>query len=180
MVGIYKIEIYNNRTHYFLTVKRNLTVLRGDSGRGKTELVRLIEEYEANGNSSGITLKCDKRCTVLTNVDWEMRLLSLGQTIIFIDETASFLRSKRFAELVRGSDNYFVIITRDDMNMLPYSVEEIYGLKNASDSSKYRMYKKVFNEMYKLYNLSDIMEHVYPDQVITEDSMLLSHSSISY
>lgn len=170
MVGIYDIEVYNNKIHYYLTVKRNLTVVRGDSASGKTELVRLISEHEANGNSSGITLKCDKKCTVLTNVDWEMRLALLSQAIIFIDETASFLRTKSFAEHVRGSDNYFVIITRDDLDMLPYSVEEIYGLKNVSDSSKYKAYKKVYNEMYKLYNLSNINENVAPDQVITEDT----------
>ena len=69
MIGIYDIEVYNNKIHYYLTVKRNLTLVRGDSASGKTELVRLVGEYEANGNSSGITLKCDKRCTVLTNVD---------------------------------------------------------------------------------------------------------------
>lgn len=158
MVGLFKIEVYNNKVHYFLTIKRNLTVLRGDSASGKTVLIRLISEYEAYGNSSGITLKCDKKCTVLTNVDWEIRIPALSQTVVFIDETAGFLKSKRFAELVRGSDNYFVIITRDDLDMLPYSVEDIYGLKNVSDTAKYKTYEKVYNEMYKLYNLTDISE----------------------
>ena len=70
MVGKYDIEVYNNKAHYFLTVKRNITILQGDSASGKTELIRLISEHEANGNSSGITVKCEKKCTVLTNVDW--------------------------------------------------------------------------------------------------------------
>ena len=94
MVGKYDIEVYNNKVHYFLTIKRNITILQGDSASGKTELIRLISEYEANGNSSGITVKCDKKCTVLTNVDWELRLSSLRQRIVFIDETASFLKDK--------------------------------------------------------------------------------------
>lgn len=170
MVGKYDIEVYNNKAHYFLTVKRNITILQGDSASGKTELIRLIGDYEANGNSSGITIKCEKKCTVLTNVDWELRLTSLSQSIIFIDETASFLKGKKFAEMVRGSDNYFVIVSRDDLALLPYSVEEIYGLKNASDSSKYKAYKKVYNEMYKLYNLTDVSEKVNPGLVIIEDS----------
>ncbi len=170
MVGKYDIEVYNNKAHYFLTVKRNITILQGDSPSGKTELIRLIGDYEANGNSSGITIKCEKKCTVLTNIDWELRLTSLSQSIIFIDETASFLKGKKFAEMVRGSDNYFVIVSRDDLALLPYSVEEIYGLKNASDSSKYKAYKKVYNEMYKLYNLTDVSEKVNPELVITEDS----------
>lgn len=170
MVGKYDIEVYNNKAHYFLTVKRNITVLQGDSASGKTELIRLIGEYEANGNSSGITVKCEKKCTVLTNVDWELRLYSLSQSIIFIDDTAAFLKEKRFAEMVRGSDNYFVIVSRDDLALLPYSVEEIYGLRDVSDSSKYKAYKKVYYEMYKLYNLTDVSSKVDPGLVITEDS----------
>ena len=137
MVGKYDIEVYNNKAHYFLTIKRNITILQGDSASGKSELIRLIGEYEANGNSSGITVKCDKKCTVLTNVDWELRLSSLKQSIIFIDETAAFLKDKKFAEMVRGADNFFVIVSRDNLVQLPYSVEEIYGLRNVSDSSKY-------------------------------------------
>ena len=169
MVGKYDIEIYNNRVHYFLTIKRNITIVKGDSATGKTELIRLVSEYEANGNSSGITLKCEKNCTVLTNVAWELRLSAISQSIIFIDETAGFIKTKRFAELVRNSDNYFVIVTRDDLSQLPYSVEEIYGLKNTAGSSKYKTYKKVYNEMYKLYNL-DSLSTIVPELVITEDS----------
>lgn len=169
MVGKYDIEIYNNKVHYFLTIKRNITILKGNSATGKTELIRLISEYEANGNSSGISLKCDKKCSVLTNIAWELRLSSMSQTIIFIDETADFIKTKRFAELVKGSDNYFVIVTRDDLSQLPYSIDEIYGLTNVSSTSKYKAYKKVYNEMYKLYNLNPI-QRVNPELVITEDS----------
>ncbi|SFH53029.1 hypothetical protein SAMN04487830_10184 [Pseudobutyrivibrio sp. OR37] len=169
MVGKYDIEIYNNKVHYFLEVNRNITILKGNSATGKTELIRLVSEYEANGASSGISLKCEKKCSVLTNVAWELRLSALSQTIVFIDETADFIKTKRFAELVRGSDNYFVIVTRDDLSQLPYSVDEIYGLVNVSSTSKYKAYKKVYNEMYRLYNLNPI-QNVNPELVITEDS----------
>ena len=128
MVGKYEIEVYNNKVHYFLTIKRNITILQGDSATGKTELIRLIQEHETNGTSSGITLICDVKCTVLTAVDWELRLSSMNSQIVFIDETAGFLRSQRFAELVKGSDNYFVIVSRDALSQLPYSVDEIYDL----------------------------------------------------
>ena len=169
MVGEYKIEIYNNRVHYFLTVRRNITILQGNSATGKTELIRLIQEYEANQASSGITIKCDAKCTVLTSIDWELRLSKLVNRIVFIDETANFLKSKEFASMVRGSDNYFVIVTRDDLGQLPYSIDEIYGLRNASDSSKYKSFKKVYNETYRLYNLK-MSGDFSPDVVITEDS----------
>lgn len=169
MTGKYNIEVYNNRVHYFLTVKRNITILQGNSATGKTELLRLISDHETNGVSSGITLLCDKRCTVLTPVDWELRLSGLESSIVFIDETAGFIKSKRFAELVKGSDNYFVIVTRDDLSQLPYSIEEIYGLKNVSDNQKYKSYKRIYNEMYKLYDFN-ISKEFEPDTVLTEDS----------
>ena len=78
MTGKYEIEIYNNRVHYFLTVKRNITILEGDSATGKSELLRLIESYEENGASSGITMKSSVRCTVLNNIDWVLRLEALS------------------------------------------------------------------------------------------------------
>lgn len=169
MIGKYEIEVYNNRVHYFLTIKRNITILQGNSATGKTELIRLIQEHEANGNSSGITLICETKCTVLTPVDWELRLSSMNGLIVFIDETAGFIRSQRFAELVKGSDNYFVIISRDALSQLPYSVEEIYGLRNVSGTQKYKTYKRVYNEMYKLYHF-DIQKGKEPETVVTEDS----------
>ena len=169
MIGKYDIELYNNKVHYFLTIKRNITMLQGNSATGKTELIRLIGDYEANGVSSGITMICDVKCTVLTSIDWELRLSRLKQHIVFIDETVSFLKTKRFAELVNGSDNYFVIVTRDELSQLPYSVEEIYGLRNVSDNQKYKNYKRVYNEMYKLYNF-DVTEDYEPEIVISEDS----------
>ena len=136
---------------------------------GKTELIRLISDLEENGTSSGITMKCDVKCTVLTAVDWELRLSSMNNQIVFIDETAVFLRSQRFAELVKGSDNYFVIVSRDALSQLTYSVEEIYGLRNVSDTQKYKTYKRIYNEMYKLYHL-DPQRTREPEVVITEDS----------
>lgn len=77
----------------------------------------------------------------------------MNSQIVFIDETAVFLRSQRFAELVKGSDNYFVIVSQDALSQLPYSVDEIYGLRNVSDTQKYKIYKRIYNEMFKLYHL---------------------------
>lgn len=169
MLGRYEIEIYNKRVHYFLIIKRNITILQGHSATGKTEFIRLISDYEQNGASSGVTVKCNAACTVLTAVDWEHRLGRLRQHIVFIDETASFLRTKKFAEMVRGSDNYFVIVSRDALEQLPYSIEEIYGLRNAAGTSKYKTFKKVYNEMYHLYNL-ELTSGTKPEAVLTEDS----------
>ena len=150
MTGKYDIELYNATVHYFLTVKRNITVLQGNSASGKSELVRLLTDFGRSGESSGITLICEKPCTVLTAEDWELRLAHMSGRIIFIDEGSSFVKTEEFARAIMGSDNYFVIINRDSLYELPYSIHEIYGLREA-DHSRYKNAEQVYNEMYQLY-----------------------------
>ena len=140
-----------------------------NSATGKTELLRMISDYENNGISSGITQICEKRCVVMENASWKERLATLQQCIIFIDEGAPFLRSKEFTRMVKGSDNYFVLVTRDSLEHLPYSIEEIYGMRQERDSQKYQNAKRIYNETYQLYNLQ-AKEDIQPDLVITEDS----------
>ena len=122
MNGKYEIQIYNNKVHYHLTIKRNITIFQGDSASGKSEMIRLLTAYNNRHESSGVTLISEKICTVLTEEDWEMRLSGYHDRIIFIDEGNSFVRSKRFAGYVKQSDNYFIIIYRDSLHELPYSI----------------------------------------------------------
>lgn len=152
-----------------MTVRRNITVLRGDSATGKSELIRLLTIQNSNPRSSGITLICDRPCMVLNEGNWELLLGSFTERIFFIDEGNAFLRTKEFADAVRGADNYFVIVSRESLPQLPYSVDEIYGLREGKDSGRYREPKRVYNEMYRIYG--DIQTKVrQPEIVITEDS----------
>lgn len=169
MKGKYEIELYNNKVHYHLTVKRNITVLQGDSASGKSEMIRLLTSYNSRRESSGVTLICQKTCTVLTDEDWEMRLSGYHDRIIFIDEGNAFLRSKKFASYVKNADNYFVIIYRDCLYELPYSIEEIYGFRESRDSQKYHNPKRVYNEQFQLYTATPKVD-IHPDKVIVEDS----------
>jgi len=169
MKGKYNIEIYNNKVHYSLTVKRNITIFQGDSASGKSELIRLLTAFNNSRASSGVTLICEKTCTVLTEEDWEIRLLGYHDRIIFIDEGNSFLCSKQFAAHVKKSDNYFVIIYRDSLYELPYSIEEIYGLRVSRNTQKYRLPKRIYNEQFQLYPESR-GKNIRPDKVVVEDS----------
>lgn len=166
MKGRYHIEIYNSVIHYFLDIERNITVLKGNTATGKSELIRLITEYNQSGTSSGITLLSEKKCSVLTNEDWQIRLKAMHDRIIFIDEGNSFMKTKEFASSVKGSDNYFVLICRDDLYDLPYSINAIYGLR---ESSRYVNARKVYNELYAIYPDNNTKE-ITIDSVITEDS----------
>lgn len=168
MKGKYRIELYNSIVHYFLTVERNITILQGSSATGKSELVRLLTEYNQSRESSGITLICDKKCSVLTSDDWESRLKSMKDRIIFIDEGNSFVQTKEFARAIDGSDNYFVIIYRDSLYELPYSIREVYGLRELS-ASKYKKAEQIYNEMFQLYPSFSGVD-ISVSRILTEDS----------
>lgn len=169
MVGKYKIEVSNNRVTFFLEVKRNITIIQGDSGTGKTTLIRLLSDYNRLGTSSGVSVKCDKECVALIPTDWEHYIETSHDKIIFLDENNSFIHSKDFAEAVSHSDNYFVLIVRDSLPQLSYSIEEIYGMRENRDSQKYINAKHVYNETYKLYNIEN-NQKIHPVFVLTEDS----------
>lgn len=169
MVGRYEIEVYNNRVHFYLEVKRNITIIQGDSATGKTTLIGLIADHDRLGSGSGVTVKSEKPCTALNTQDWKHFIESRKQHIIFVDENMPMLRSNEFAEVVASSDNYFVIIYRDSLPKLAYSIEEIFGMREDRNSQKYIKPKRVYNTLFHIYSLDEGSISA-PDIVITEDS----------
>ncbi len=167
MKGKYTITVENKRIHYEFEIKRNITILKGNSATGKTTLVELIEENFENGTSTGVFVKCEKDCVVLSGRRWEHQLKDIKDSIVFIDEWNPFLTSKDFAAAIQNTDNYYVIVTRLSLSTLPYSVDEVYGIR---ERGKYRGLKKTYNEMYRIYGNHNYDENIVPDRVITEDS----------
>ncbi|MBR3306786.1 MAG: translation initiation factor 2 [Lachnospiraceae bacterium] len=166
MRGRYRVSVQNKKIIYEFELVRNITVIRGDSASGKTTLIDMLSQYEQNGDSSGISLKCEKRCVVLTAVRWKENLDSIHESIVFIDENSRFITSDDFARAVKTSDCYFVIVTRDNLYNLPYSVDEIYGIR---ESGKYAGLKKCYNEFYRIYSGATMADSL-PECVLTEDS----------
>lgn len=168
MKGKHTVIVKNSRLQYKFTVERNITILRGDTATGKTTLIDMIAAFQSNGADSGITIKSDKSCTVLTGVRWEENLSLIHDSIVFIDEGDRFVLTEAFASAAKASDNYFVIATRSSLFNLPYSVQEIYGIKNTS-GNRYQGTKRLYSEFYPL-NDTSISEIQRPDLVIVEDS----------
>ena len=52
MKGTHHVVIQNKRIHYEFDLRRNITVLRGDSAIGKTTMVEMIQEYMDQGQES--------------------------------------------------------------------------------------------------------------------------------
>ena len=101
MKGSYRITVSNAKVRYDFTIRRNITIIKGDSATGKTTLVEMIREYDESGEDSGVTLQCEKNCRVLAGKDWKLLLSAMHETIVFIDEENVFLPTKDFAEAVR-------------------------------------------------------------------------------
>lgn len=167
MKGSHRIIVESRKVKYDFTVKRNITILTGDSGSGKTVLIELIREYRKFGSDSGVLVSCDRECRTIDDENWERQISEIADSIIFIDEGNRFLTSKRFAELVQKSDNYFVIATREKLPMLPYSVNEIYGFRK---SGKFHEERQTYNEIYHLYGEISEQNMIRPKCVLTEDS----------
>lgn len=167
MKGTYQIEVRNRRVVFTLEIQRNITVIRGDSATGKTTLIEMIQNYERYGNQSGITIQSKKPCRVLTDPDWEDRLSKIHDSIVFLDEGNRFITSETFARAIMGTDNYYVLITRENLYQLPYSVNSVLKLKTTASR-----FKTTYVQSYPHYKyLDDPSERLkHADKILTEDS----------
>ena len=167
MIGKYEIVVENAYIKYEFSVCRNITIVRGDSATGKTTLVEMIRAYNEE-DDTGIEIHCEKPLSVVYGRDWKGQLERSSGHILFIDEQNRFVRSVEFAEMLKKSDNYFVIVTREKVSTLPYSVTEIYGIRTRG---KYAglVGEYTANEFYRIYGEMPSLEFA-PDIIITEDS----------
>ena len=166
MRGKHRVIVQNNRLHYEFEIKRNITIIRGDSATGKTTLINMLRQAENLGNSSGIEVSCDVPCRILEGSNWKLILEHTENSIFFIDEENVFVHTVEFASCVKDSGSYFVLITRENLYGLPYSVEEIYGIHPAG---KYQNTRKIYQQMYQIYSKFQNLP-VHPDKIIVEDS----------
>ena len=157
-------NIKNNRINFKFQIERNVTIISGDSGTGKTKLFNMVRNYELYGKKdSGITLNCKKNCiTLVDKEDWFGKLNLTKDSIVFIDEASEFLRTQEFAKAIQESDNYYVIITREALPQIPYSIDSIKEIiKNGATPELKKIYSNI--------SLKDITKYKY-DVLITEDS----------
>lgn len=166
MKGIHKVVVGTKYLKYEFELRRNLTIIRGDSATGKTTLVDMIRTHMNDGESGPVTLNCDKGCYVVEGNLWKGQLDNIQDSIVFIDEGNEFVKTKDFARAIQQTDNYYVIVTREGLPALPYSVEEVYGIRT---SGKYGSLKQSYHSFYRIYPDSTT-EKIKPEKILTEDS----------
>ena len=167
MKGSYHIIVQNNRIKFEFDIRRNITIIRGDSATGKTTLMELIETYDRLGEESGIAISCSRKCKTLNNSNWEDVISNNSEAIIFIDEDTKVIKTQDFAKKIKSSDNYYVIITRENLPNLPYSVQEIYGIHTTG---KYADVRQTYNSFYRLYQVDTEIKNRKAELMIVEDS----------
>ena len=164
MIGKYDIEVVTRKVDYQLTVERNITILSGNSATGKSTLYRAIKQFENDGRASGIKLTCDRPCVILEGKNWENDLKEIKQSIVFVDEGAKFINTEEFATAIKKSDNYYVLITRQDLGNLPYSIHEIY------EQDTNRIGNRMFCKQQQIYKSNNIAQNAIISKIVTEDS----------
>ena len=162
MKGKISFYIKNRQIAFKFDLERNITIITGDSGTGKTKLVNMVKNYSREGKASGITLKCDKPCIVLDDNNWDIILERTNNSIVFVEESTNFLNKHDFARAILNTDNYYVFVTREPLPEIPYSIDAIKKIiKNDRRPKIEKLYNKV--------SVKDISSFPY-DLIIVEDS----------
>ncbi len=109
MKGKHRIVVSTKRQKYEFELRRNLTILRGDSATGKTTLIEMIQDHENDPLGSPVELISDKKCYVLEGALWKEQLAGITDSIVFIDEGNTFVKAEEFAGVIQNTDNYYVM-----------------------------------------------------------------------
>jgi hypothetical protein len=172
MKGKYSIKISNKRVEYNFTVERNITILRGFSATGKTEMINMVAQYDEQGVTSGVKIISDRACKVLrgSKSDIGTMIKDNAGCIFFMDENlTAYMKTNEFAEFVRNADAYFILVTRDDLPNLPYSVKAIKYMHSISNINSLHE-EKYYNRLYDNYADKNGNETLKADIVVTEDT----------
>lgn len=171
MRGKHAIVVQNRNIRFSFELERNISIIRGNSATGKTTLISMISDFHSQGAASGVQLYSDKKCVVLSSQnanEWQNSLKYIEDSIVFIDEGECYTSSKEFAEAIKATDNYYVIVTRNNLYDIPYSIDAIFEIKT---SGKYGKLKRTYNSFKKMYGSRSQNGYVYKDNdiVLVED-----------
>lgn len=154
-----RIKVSTPKYQYDFEIKRKVTVIRGDSGTGKTLLVDTIN----NLNEDVVQVQSEKRLiaapySLPTNISsW---VASYPDSIVIVDENTKSGKSLEFLQAVLNAGCWLILITRGLRKRgIHYSVNEVYELHR---SGKYITLKPFYEINKTRYN-----KHW---QIVTEDS----------
>lgn len=110
---------------------RRITVIRGDSGVGKSELVSLIINPPL-----GVDVYSTLPCIAADNNNWNVILEGTEDSIIILDDVEA-VSSSAFAKKIKDTvknRNYFLIIGREQIGEQSLNEDNFYRLSYSVDS----------------------------------------------
>lgn len=160
MTGEYEVNVRNKYVEYTFKVNRKISLLTGASATGKTSLV------DALRNDFSVVTSTVEVYAPLPKDVYSV-LSSVHNSIIVLDEECSFLGSDAFSTAAKVTDNYLVLITRKNLEALPFSILSIFEFKERAKSAGALrpMYLNFAAQRYR-----DNKKTVLPSKVIVEDS----------
>lgn len=142
MTGKIDIELQTPLITYHMSLLRNITMIRGDSGSGKSYLCELLQQAIAGEEDIKVTLSQSVNYLVMpentldsrVSKSWSEIIQECQDTVIFIDETCDCWKSGIFSKIIQNTTNYYVIFSRGTHSDISYSVDSIlYFDKTMSD-----------------------------------------------
>lgn len=152
------IHVKTARVEYKFEIHNKYTVIKGDSGSGKTTFYDLINVMGANPkavqNVSG-----EKIIAIPAKFE-DFNIANYSDVIFVVDENCTLFKRSDVASILRESENYFIIINREiNLGYLPIHVDNVYRMKTAG---KFHSLERI----YKRFELSQIVD---VDTIIVED-----------
>lgn len=152
------VHLKTARLEYKFEINGKYTIIKGDSGTGKTTLYELAELMSINPKAVQ-NISRTKISAVPLNADVNS-LTSYQGYVLIIDEECTLLSRHDIASILQNSENYFIIITRErNLAYLPIHVDNVFRMKS---SGKFHTLDRIY-ERFKTPDFQDI------DTIITED-----------
>lgn len=153
------IKIETKRLKYELDIKGKYSVIQGDSGNGKTNMCKLLQQ-RLTGDK---TVRIDSKLPVVTIAPFDdgNGLRNIQKSVVVIDENYKILREPGVAGILKESDNYFIIICRKNLDFLPLCVENLYEM--VTNGRGHWIKQK--------YTVSGVKDFTRIKHIITEDKV---------
>lgn len=163
----------NDGNYYFdLKFEGKFNYLLGNSGSHKTHLINVLRKLKRRVRSVKGYVSLDDENLVMSDIhlytnDDSTDVTALFETMLkcknhvfIIDECNPVMFNEKIGGILKNSQNYFIMISREVDGYLPVNVESVFVLR--------AVHKSITNvPMYQKFNIKEIGK---VDYILTEDS----------